>query len=163
MPTRRASRSRLQVPRPGPLLIAFLAGGALVLLALGLSGRVRWNAPAQRETPVTAGVPVDPETTAALLAAVLEPQADWERHDASPPLQWRGRVAAEESLVQWNARVSALCERLGLQIVSGTEEIIERRGRWPLQRVTLVAALAGETLATLVVEAPRPPTVPPAF
>lgn len=164
MTARRRPPLTASVSRPGPLLITFLIGGALVFLGLGLSGRIHWETDSADGDRVAAATPrVDRETTAAMLTAVLEPQAEWRTRGPAIPLNWCGEIGSDESLVQWNARVTALCERLGLEVIAGTEEIIERRGRWPLQRLTLVAALGGETLATLVVEDTRPPTVPPTF
>ncbi len=97
------------------------------------------------------------------LEQLLAPAARWRQRDPGVPMVWTGTLGPPETLVQWNARISAGVEALGLEILEGREEILTRsRGR-PLGRLTLVVGDAGEILATIVVEAVRPPALPPAF
>jgi hypothetical protein len=140
--------------------VAFLAGGLTVYLLFG-----GWNRPHQGRPPAP-----DPGAAAAelqrqadLLATVLLPQAEWIRRELALPMEWEGCLPSAESLVQWNARVSAGIEGLGLQVLDGREEVISRAGKWPLQRLTLIVGGAGEILATIVIETSRSPDLPPPF
>jgi len=139
------------------LLLAFLAGAVAVLLLL-------------RD-----GAPEPDPTTERLLAAqrraelegaltrLLAAQARWDEAGSGRPLTWQGELAGRESLVRWNSRVSGEIEALGLEVLSGTEQLIERRGRFPLQRLRLTVGVGEETLATVVVETTRSPSLPPVF
>ena len=97
------------------------------------------------------------------LAALLEPAARWRRRDMGPPMQWTGAIDASESLMQWNARVTAGVEGMGLEVIEGREEILELVKGGTRARLTLVIGSTEEVLATLAVEAVRPRSTPPAF
>lgn len=159
---RKRRRMRLGPFRLGPVFVAFLTGGALLLVALGISGRIRWGrhpVPA----PTATATAWNRDACMSALVGFLRPQANWRDSAIACPLHWTGEIPAASSLIQWNARVSRALADLGLEIVSGTEEVIERRSRRPMQRLTLVAGRAGETLATIVVECQRPPQLSPVF
>lgn len=150
----------LDPARFGPFALAFLAGCLATVLILWGAGLIhRGHSPS-----------ASPEESAALLegrvaalSALLLPQADWRRRELSIPMEWIGQVSSSESLVQWNAQVSAGIRGLGLEVLEGREEVVTRPGKWPLQRLTLVVGAAGEALATIIVETTRSPTLPAAF
>jgi hypothetical protein len=66
-------------------------------------------------------------------------------------------------MIHWNARASAAIEQAGLQVLDATEELIDRRGRPPLQRLQMRIADGGDPVAIVVVETSRSPALPPAF
>lgn len=158
--TRGAASRRL-----APLLIFFLGGSLLTVLALwhwGVLGpRPLHPAPAPDREPAALAEPAVPRAEA--LAALLEPAARWRRRDMGPPMSWTGAIDVSESLLQWNARVTAGVEKLGLQVLEGQEEIVDLARGGARARLTLIIGTAEEVLATLVVEAARPRETPPAF
>jgi hypothetical protein len=137
-----------------------VAGGLTVYLLLG-----GWNRGGQGSPPAPdpAAAGAELQRRADLLATILLPQAEWLRRESALPMEWEGRLPSSESLVQWNARVSAGIEGLGLEVFDGREEVIARAGKWPLQRLTLTVGGAGELLATIVIETSRSPALPPTF
>jgi hypothetical protein len=143
-------------------LFAFIAGSAALLLALGLSGRIRGSKPATL-TAVTRGVAWERDGCISALVDFLSDKAKWRSRNAACPLDWKGELPGAASLIQWNATVTKAMESFGLEVLRGTEEIVDGRGRRPVHRLTLVAGRAGETLATITVEAPRPTQVSPVF
>ncbi len=162
-----ARRSRKQrnpggstLARLGPLLLPFLAGGLVVFLLMGGFAHLRLPL---REAPVVPNAALHAQQRLTALEAVLLPQAEWHHRELDPPLEWLGRLPSSQSLVQWNARVSAGIRALGMEVLEGQEDIIERPGSWPLQRLTLVVGEAGEMLATIVVETTRSPETPMPF
>jgi hypothetical protein len=141
---------------------------ALIVLALGvLVGMTHpWTLlPQARPSPDES--PVKPVLSAAeltrRLAAILEREAQWQEKGAGQPPEWRGKLPEKESLVHWNARISAAIEAAGLQVQSGTEELLERENGSPVQRLTLEVGGGGERLARIVVETRRSPYLPPSF
>lgn len=163
MARKKKKQWRIKLPRLSPLVWSFLAGGVVVFLILGLCNRILWghhSESGERDAKVTAA---EQSRRVEQLATLLHPLADWDATEVSCPLEWKGRIPSSESLVQWNAWASSAMQSLGLEVFAGTEEIIERRGRWPLQRLTLIGGISGETLATIVIETPRRQELPPAF
>ncbi|MCK4305498.1 MAG: hypothetical protein KAY24_14775 [Candidatus Eisenbacteria sp.] len=154
----KTSGSRLL--RLGPFFLTFLAGGVATLLLLWVGGVLRWDG---KPDPGAANEPECLRAQANGLAAILLPQAEWHSRDTTLPMEWVGRLRSSESLIQWNARVSAGIQSLGMDVLEGREEILERVGQWPLQRLTLVVGSGGETLATVIVETSRSPNLPPPF
>jgi len=160
---RRAKSTKGAPPiRLAPLLVCFLAGSVLTVLGLWHWGVLGPQAPL--EIPPAPGAPEAAGLSRReALERLLTPAARWSQRDLERPMVWTGTLEPAESVVQWNARISAGVESLGLEILEGREEILTRpRGR-PLTRLTLVVGDAGEVLATLVVEAVRSPSLPPAF
>ncbi len=148
---------------PGSLVF-YLAGGILALLLFFLLLPRGVERPSLRSS--SAGlVRSDPsvEENLGLLYEHLSKLTDWERNPPGLPIEWHGRPKPEVGLVSWNARATALAESLGFVVLEGTEEILERRGKWPLQRLTLILGLGDAEIGSIVVEAPRPPTLPIAF
>lgn len=164
--TRGAASGRL-----APLLICFLGGSLLTVMGLWHWGALgfRQQPPAPGPDPgrATSAKPAPPVQLAAPrpgdLAALLEPVARWRRRDPGPPMSWTGAIDTSESLLQWNARVAAGIEALGLQVLEGREEIVDLARGGGRAQLTLVIGTAEEVVATLVVEAVRPRTTPPAF
>ena len=135
-----------------------------LLLVIGNHDRDRLAEP-----PGAATMQTSPETAERSasgpdrLARVLAGRADWEIEHAGTPPRWEGRIADSESMIHWNARVSAEIEQAGLQILDATEELIDRRGRPPLQRLRMRIAEGGDPVAVVVVETSRSSALPPAF
>ena len=94
---------------------------------------------------------------------MLHGEAEWEREGIGQPAEWRGKLRGSESLVHWNARVSAAIEGAGLQVGSGREELLDRKGGGTTQRLTLEVGTGAEPLAMVVVETRRSPYLPPSF
>ncbi len=161
MGTSRKERTRWGVLpiRLTPLFAAFVTGCLAAILILWRLGAL---SPAAPSGPPPAPPPSLAERAEAL-SAMLLPQAEWRRRDGGVPMVWDGRLPAEESLIQWNARVSAGVQALGLEVLEGREEIIHNAGKWPLQRLTLVIGHAGRVVATLMVETTRSPSLPAPF
>lgn len=97
------------------------------------------------------------------LAAVLAPAARWRVARSGVPALWEGRIEEGETLVHWNARVTAGIERAGLEVLEASEELLQQRGRIPLQRLTMRVGSEGRALAEVRVEALRAAELPPAF
>jgi hypothetical protein len=141
---------------------ALLAGFALVLVLAGRFGR-------GPGAPAAPGAVVAPAATTRVtqplerLAQVLTPAAEWELERVGNPPRWEGRLPGGESMVHWNARITAEIEAAGLQVLDATEELVDRRGRSPLQRLRLDVGLAGERLAVIVVETGRSAALAPSF
>jgi hypothetical protein len=135
------------------LLLVFLAGGLAAFL---------YFASRSPESETAEGLSF-PESRADALAALLIPQAEWERQDRDLPMRWIGRLPATRSLIQWNADVTSGIRSLDLEVLEGREEVIPRPGRWPLQRLTLVVGGNGEVLGEVVIETTRSPSLPLVF
>jgi hypothetical protein len=157
--SRRSKPSRAGRHALGPLLLTFLAGAATAVLIILLFGRPSTPAP----EPVGAAGQADLQARLDGLAALLDAQARWDQIGTSGAPEWRGRISDQTSLVRWNAGVSAALGAAGFEVLSGREELIPRRNRWPLQRLSLEVGVAGEPLAMVVVETVRPPSLPPPF
>jgi hypothetical protein len=156
---RRDSRRRTL----GSLLVfALLAGFAIVLV---LTGRIGRRAPDASAPGVVVAPAAATRVTQPLerLAQVLGPAAEWQLERVGNPPRWEGRLPGGESMVHWNARVSAEIEAAGLQVLDATEELENRRGRAPLQRLRIKVGLAGEPLAIIVVETGRSAALAPPF
>ncbi|MFH1143492.1 MAG: hypothetical protein V1774_03010 [Candidatus Eisenbacteria bacterium] len=97
------------------------------------------------------------------LAAILEKRATWEVRAEGIGSEWLGRIPQGMSLVHWNAETTSALESAGLEVLAGREDLIDRRGRAPLQRLTLEIGVMGEFLATVVVETTRQSSLPTAF
>jgi hypothetical protein len=141
---------------------------ALIVLALGvLVGMTRPWTLLPRRAPAPAAIPIAPAVSRSelisRLSAVLEREAQWREKGSGSPPEWRGALAGKESLVHWNARISTAIEGAGLQVTSGTEELLERENGNPVQRLTLEVGAAGERVARIVVETRRSPYLPPSF
>ncbi|MCK4413627.1 MAG: hypothetical protein KAY32_08790 [Candidatus Eisenbacteria sp.] len=157
--SRKAGSSRAGRWALGPLLIAFFSGALLVVLVVVL---LEWPARRPGGATAAAGRPAVQEQLAGL-AALLDSQAEWEQiGDVSCP-EWHGRIVDETSLVRWNAGATAALGAAGFEILAGKEDLIHRRNRWPLQRLTLEVGVAGEQIATVIVETGRSPSLPPPF
>ena len=153
---------------PGPLLLACFAGaiGLLVLLShadwrplLGSRSGSGEGGRASSDRASSVAAPADPLGT---LAQVLEGRAEWDRPRAGAGDRWSGRIEGM-SLVRWNGETTAALERAGLEVLAGREELVERRGRWPLQRLTLDIGAGGRKCAVVVVETSRDPSLPAGF
>ncbi len=146
--------------RPGPILLVGI-GVAVAIAVVFLVPRLRHGPQPTRPEPQR----IPPSTTELLarLSEVMHGEAEWTREGTGSPPQWQGRLRGEESLVRWNARITGAVEAAGLQVLQGTEELSDRRGRWPVQRLTLRIGTDGNALATVVVETARSPALPPAF
>jgi hypothetical protein len=147
-----------------PFLLACFAAAVLliVLLSYGEWAPGHGGAPAP---PPSAAVPLaePPPDPLGCLAGILADRAQWSRGDGPPRTEWRGTIPAETGLVRWNAGLTTALQAAGLEVLSGREELTERKGRWPQQRLTLEVGAAGEHLATVVVETTRNPALPAAF
>ena len=156
---RRDSRRRTL----GSLFVLALLGGFAVLLVL--SGRIGRRAPVASAPGAVVAPAAVTRVTQPLdrLAQVLGPAAEWQLERAGNPPRGEGRLPSGESMVHWNARVSAEIEAAGLQILDAAEELENRRGRPPLQRLRLKVGLAGEPLAIIVVETGRSAALAPPF
>ncbi len=148
-----------------PLLVCFLGGCLVTVLVLwhwGVLGRgPAPPTPIADQVQASAGELSPPRAEA--LTALLEPAARWRRRDMGPPLSWTGAIDGSESLLQWNARITAGVEKLGLQVLEGREEIVNPARGAARARLTLVIGTAEEVLANLVIEADRSRATPPAF
>jgi len=158
----RSRRTGSSSPRHLIPLSAFLALVAFVaiLLLVGPSRR-----PAEPVAPPASGAPAPLPVPGSLdrLTELLAPAAHWHLARAGVPPRWEGRIEGGETLIHWNARMSAAIEALGLEVLDAREELLERRGRQPMQRLTLRLGLAGETTAVVLVETARSAALPPAF
>jgi hypothetical protein len=141
---------------------------ALIVLALGvLAGMTRpWTLlPRRGAAPAAAPLPggVSRSELISRLGAILEREAQWREKGSGSSPEWLGTLAGKESLVHWNARISTAIEGAGLQVTSGTEELLERQNGNPVQRLTLEVGAAGERVGRIVVETRRSPYLPPSF
>jgi len=177
----RRSRSRgLRRWSPSPFLLGSFAGAiALVVLlsqadwgplarpergsdaAPGAAASATGAGPAG--SAGAAGVAMPPADPLAALSEVLAGRAEWDRRGTQGGARWEGRIDGGTSLVRWNAETTAAVEEAGLEVLSGREELVERKGRWPLQRLTLEIGAAGRRCALVVVETARDPSLPAAF
>jgi len=149
--------------RSGAFLYPVLIVAALATLLLILRP---WTLIPRSAPAASAPIPPPPPSSTELLVrlrTLLQDEAEWRRQGTGQPPEWSGKLRGEESMVHWNARVSAAIEAAGMQVREGTEELIERQGGGTLQRLTLEVGSGAETLATIVVETRRSPYLPPTF
>ena len=145
-------------------LLAVLGGFIGLLLVIGHRDRAGLVEPPDAALPETSPSTAQRSTSSSdRLARVLAGAADWELERTGAPPRWEGRISDSESMIHWNARVSGAIEQAGLQILDATEELIDRRGRPPLQRLRMRIAEGGDPVAVVVVETSRAPALPPAF
>jgi hypothetical protein len=125
-----------------------------------------WTLLPPRATVPAAPAPAPGPSPAELLVRLrtaLHGEAKWEREGIGQPPEWRGTLKEGESLVHWNARVSAAIEGTGLKVRNGREELLERGPGVTMQRLTLEVGTAEAVLASVVVETRRSPYLPPTF
>jgi hypothetical protein len=135
-----------------------------LLLVIGSRDRARPSGPPGSASPETIASATERAASGPdRLSRVLAGKADWEIERAGSPPRWEGRLSDSESMIHWNARASAAIEQAGLQVLDATEELIDRRGRPPLQRLQMRIADGGDPVAIVVVETSRSPALPPAF
>lgn len=149
--------------RSGAFLLPI--GIALTVVALIVVTRP-WTLLPERTPAAAAPIPAPGPTPAELLVRLrtaLHDEARWEREGIGHPPEWRGTLRDGESLVHWNARVSAVLEGAGLTIREGREDLLERAPGTTMQRLTLELGTPEGVLGHVVVETKRSPYLPPSF
>ncbi|MBP6875036.1 MAG: hypothetical protein KBD56_03100 [Candidatus Eisenbacteria bacterium] len=168
MSRRRKPRSKGfgRIPAGAFLLLGFAAVIAIIVLL----ANARWGSQGTRSVepaaaPAAAPKPLPPPASERpdLLARILAGRAEWRQTGTPGNMEWLGTLPDGSGLVKWNSDLTAAVQEAGLEVLTGREEVLERKGRWPLQRLTVEVGAAGEYLATVVVETARPPSLPAAF
>jgi hypothetical protein len=160
-PRKRKSKKGSVLSGVGPVFLSFIIGAVMVMFLVG-GGYLPWLVPQERAESELQTTVDDLRLKA--LKIFLDGQADWQGGEPGIGSGWEGRLPNSESLVQWNARITDGIEAIGLQVLSGQEEIVHRKNRQPLQRLTMtIGEETGEFLTTVMVEIVRSDNLPSVF